>query len=189
MRIGIFGGTFDPPHVGHLIVAGDACDLLALDRLVFVPAATQPLKEGQVSAPAQHRLAMVELLAGADPRFSVDAIEVKRGGLSFTVDTLRMFRQRWPAGTADLVLLVGADTAAQFPQWKDPAEVQALAEIVVLERGGTAGAVPAGMRTIETRRIDVSSTEIRERVRQGSSVRGFVTEPVAAYIVRTGLYR
>ena len=189
MRIGIFGGTFDPPHVGHLLAVSDACEALALDRVILVPAAGQPLKSGREVATAAQRLAMVRLLAEGDPRLGVEALEVERGGLSFTVDTLRALRERWPAGTADLVLLLGADAAAQFPQWKDPAAVRALAEVVVLTRGEAEGVVPADLRAIATRRVDVSSTEIRERVRAGRPVRGFVTEPVAAYIAQQGLYR
>lgn len=189
MRIGIFGGTFDPPHVGHLLAATDACEALALDRVVLIPAASQPLKAGREVALAAQRLAMVRLLAEGDPRLIVDPMEIERGGLSFTVDTLRALRGRWPAGTADLVLLLGADAAAQFPQWKDPAAIQALAEVVVLTRTDAPDVVPDGLRAITTRRVDVSSTEIRERVRSGRPVRGFVTEPVAAYIAQQGLYR
>jgi nicotinate-nucleotide adenylyltransferase len=189
MRVGIFGGTFDPPHVGHLIAASDACDALSLDQVVFVPAATQPLKAGIQTAPAGDRLAMVRLLTAGDMRFSVDPMEVDRGGLSFMVDTLRALRQRWPAGTADLVVLLGADAAAQFPLWKDPAAIQALAEVVVLTRGEAPLAVPGKLREIGTRRVDVSSTEIRERVKAGKPVRALVTDPVAAYIARSGLYR
>lgn len=189
MRVGIFGGTFDPPHVGHLMAATDACDALGLDQLVFIPAGTQPLKAGNVMSSATDRLAMVKLLVSGDGRFSVDSMEIDRGGLSFTVDTLRTLRQRWPAGTADMTLLLGADAAAQFPQWKDPAAVQALAEVVVLTRGDAPDAVPHGLRSVKTRRVDVSSTEIRERVKAGKPVHALVTEPVAAYIARTGLYR
>ena len=189
MRIGIFGGTFDPPHTGHLLAASDAHEALGLDRIVFVPAAGQPLKSAIVASPAD-RLAMVRHLAGDDPRFAVDPIEIERGGLSFTIDTLRALHERFKAETAlALVLLLGADAAATLPQWREPAEVSRLAEIVVLRRTG-GGAVPAGVgRVIDTRRVDVSSTEIRARVRAGKSIRGFVPEPVAAYIEGRRLYR
>lgn len=189
MRIGIFGGSFDPPHVGHLIAAQDAAEALGLDRVLFVPTATQPLKAGREVAPARDRVAMVRLMVGDDPRFSVEADEVERGGLSYTVDTLRAFRRRWPAGTADLVLLLGADAAAQFPQWKEPSAVRELADVVVLTRGDGAGEAPAGLAAVPTRRVDVSSTEVRERVLAGKPVRGLVTDPVAAYIAAHGLYR
>lgn len=189
MRIGILGGSFDPPHVGHLIAAQDAADALGLDRVLFVPTATQPLKAGREVAPARDRLEMVRLLLGDDPRFTVEATEVDRGGLSYTIDTLRALRRRWPAGTADLVLLLGADAAAQFPQWKEPSAVQELAEVVVLTRGDGPGVAPPGLRAVPTRRVDVSSTEVRERVLAGKPVRGLVTDPVAAYIDARGLYR
>ena len=189
MRIGIFGGTFDPPHVGHLIAATDACDALGLDRVVFVPTAAQPLKSEEPAATAEQRLEMVRLAVGYDSRFEVDPMEVERGGLSFTVDTLRALRQRWPAGTAELVLLLGADAAEQFPHWKEPEGVRALAEVVVLMRGDGSESLTSGMRSASTRRVDISSTEIRDRMRAGKPVGAFLTEAVAAYIGRHGLYR
>lgn len=193
MRLGIFGGTFDPPHVGHLLVAEDACDELGLQLLVFVPAATQPLKAGRVAADARHRLAMVELATEDNPRFAVSAAEVERSGLSFTVETLTHFAAEYPA--AERYFLVGADVLASFAHWREPARVLELARLVVLQRADAAApTLPskvdgASLRRLATRRVDVSSTEIRERVRQGKSIRGFVTDNVAAYIARTGLYK
>lgn len=188
MRLAIFGGSFDPPHIGHLLVAQDSCDQLALDRLIFVPAARQPLKRDGANAPAEHRLAMVRLLAGDDPRFEVSAAEVDRGGLSFTVDTLRAMSARHPG--AELVLLVGADVLRTFRQWREPERILQLARVVVVQRGDEPAAdadVPAAR--LSARRVDVSSTEVRERVRNGKSIRGFVTDAVAAYIAREGLYQ
>lgn len=189
MRIGIFGGTFDPPHLGHLLAASDAYEALALDRLVFVPTAAQPLKSAVVASPGD-RLAMVERLIGDDRRFAADPIEIERGGLSFTVDTLRELHDRWKAdGALALVLLLGADAAATLPHWREPAALASLAEIVVLRRAGAGdGGIGPG-RSIDTRRVDLSSTEIRARVAAGKSIRGFVTESVAAYIEGRRLYR
>jgi nicotinate-nucleotide adenylyltransferase len=191
VRIGILGGSFDPPHVGHLLAANDAFEALALDQLVFVPAAEQPLKAGLAAAPARDRLAMVRLLAGRDPRFGVDTIEVDRGGLSYTVDTLRAFRERWPGpGPLALFLLVGADAATTLPKWRDPEGIASLAEIVMLTREGGTEGLPRGVsRRIRTRRVDVSSTEVRARVRAGQSIRGFVPDAVAEYIATAGLYQ
>lgn len=191
MRIGILGGSFDPPHLGHLLAATDAVETLALDRLVFIPAAEQPLKAGLAAAPAIDRLAMVRLLAGRDPRFGVDSIEVDRGGLSFTVDTLRTLRERWlESDPLALFLLIGADVAATLPKWRDPEGVAALAEVVMLTREGGAEDLPSGVaRRIRTRRVDVSSTEVRARVRAGQSIRGFVPDAVAQYIATAGLYQ
>ena len=191
MRLGILGGTFDPPHVGHLLLAEDAFDGLRLDRLIFVPAAAQPLKRERLAAPPEHRLAMVRAMVADDPRFEVSAEEVERGGLSFTVDTLRHFSARYP--DAERFLLLGADVLSSFGQWREPAAVVRLAQPVVMQRAGSPsetgdveGVTP---RRLETRRVDVSSTEIRERVRKGLPIRGFVTDGVAAIIARLGLYR
>lgn len=189
MRIGILGGSFDPPHVGHLLAASDAGDALALDLVLFVPAWEQPLKAGQAAAPATDRLAMVRLLAGDDVRFGVDPIEIERGGLSFTVDTLQALRERHPQPLA-LFLLMGADVISTLPNWREPELVGSLAEIVVLEREVGGGRPPTdGFRRLQTRRVDVSSTEVRARVREGKSIRGFVPEAVADYIAASGLYR
>ncbi|HEX6047743.1 MAG TPA: nicotinate-nucleotide adenylyltransferase [Gemmatimonadaceae bacterium] len=216
MRLGIFGGTFDPPHVGHLIAASDAFEHLSLNRLVFVPAAVQPLKVGRSSAAsAAHRLAMVRLMMGSDPRFGIDPVEVDREGLSYTVETLRGFRVQFPL--AERYFLVGADVLSSFAKWREPREVLALATLAILTRrdddppsssdiegarplpqaGATEPAVPdtlagevaARSVRVPTRRIDVSSTEIRDRVRCGRPIRGFVTDAVAEYISSHGLYR
>jgi nicotinate-nucleotide adenylyltransferase len=187
LRLGIFGGTFDPPHIGHLLVASDAIDQLGLDRLVFIPTAVQPLKTGvraTVASPGD-RLEMTRLMAGDDPRLAADPIEVDRGGLSFTIDTLAALAQRSPGD--ERFLLLGADTWETFPRWREPEAVMRLATVVVLQRGDvTPTAAPL---VLSTRRVDVSSTEVRSRVQGGRSIRGFVPDAVRAYIERTGLYQ
>ena len=198
MRLAIFGGSFDPPHVGHLLLAEDAYDRLSLDRIAFVPAATQPLKRAGAAASAEHRMAMLRLLIGGDGRFEVSTVEIERSGVSFTVDTLAHYAERYPS--AERFLLLGADVLATFAQWREPKRILQLARPVILERvGDSVPARPTDLDTgvaagsafthLPTRRVDVSSTEIRERVRQRKSIRGFVTESVAAYIERHGLYR
>lgn len=193
MRIGVFGGTFDPPHIGHLLSASDAYEALTLDRLLFVPAGMQPFKVGAVHATSRQRLEMLALLVNADQRFAVDPIEIEREGLSFTVDTLATLADR-EAGAA-LFLLVGQDLAGQIGTWREPARIAELAEIVVLSRPGCepaasmSGAVTLPMRRLQTRRIEISSSEIRERVRTGKSIHGFVPDAVADYIESAGLYR
>lgn len=187
MRIGIFGGTFDPPHLGHWLAAVDAAEALALDEVVWVPAAQQPLKAGVSSADAVHRLAMARLAVQGDGRFRVDALELERGGVSFMVDTLRVYRERHP--DAALFLLLGSDSAATLPKWREPEVIRVLAEVVVLTRGGEAVELPTGVRALSTRRVDLSATEIRERVAAGRSIRGFVPDAVAAYIATYGLYQ
>jgi len=200
MRLGLFGGTFDPPHVGHLLAASDAYEALHLDRVVFIPAASQPFKQGAVAASTTDRLAMLRLLVGDDPRFEVDPIEIDRGGLSYTVDTLDAYAARHPA--SERLLLIGEDLAAQIATWHQADRIATLAQVVVLARGldadvsGEHGMLPGSRERasmplirIATRRVDVSSSEIRARVRTGLSLRGFVTEAVADYIRAAALYR
>ena len=192
MRLGLLGGSFDPPHVGHLLVAVDAFEGLSLDRLVFIPAAVQPLKVGRAVASPAQRLAMVRRLIGDDSRFDVDAIEAERAGVSFSVDTVAAYADRYP--DAERFFLVGADVVGSFGSWREPDRIARLATIVVVRRGDDAPAAAAGegtvsFRQLQTRRIDVSSTEVRARVRAGQSIHGFVPLAVAEYIGTAGLYR
>jgi nicotinate-nucleotide adenylyltransferase len=192
VRLGIFGGTFDPPHVGHLLAASDAFELLELDRLLFIPAAVQPFKRREVEASPAERLRMLELMVAGDERFAADPVEIDRKGLSFTVETLDVLAARYPE--ARRFLLIGDDLAHEIATWRDARRIAELAEIVVLARtageGGESGIQQElPLTRIATRRIDISSTEIRARVRAGKSIHGFVTEAVAGFIQVAGLYR
>lgn len=192
MRIGVFGGTFDPPHIGHLLVANDAREALELDRLIFVPTGAQPFKvDTPPVASGQDRLEMVRLAVADDANYVVDEAEINRKGLSFTVDTLEHLSERNPA--ARLFLLMGEDVLAGFEKWRSPARIRELATLVAVSRGGLAGSVadPAtsAVLRVSTRRVDVSSTEIRERRRAGKSIKGFVPESVERFIDVRGLYR
>jgi nicotinate-nucleotide adenylyltransferase len=190
MRIGMLGGSFDPPHVGHLLIAIDALEALALDRLFFIPAAIQPLKVGQAGASAADRVEMVRRLVEDDPRLGVDSIEADRPGLSFSVDTVAAYADRYP--NAERFFLIGADVVETFGAWREPERIARLAQVVVVRRGEErAGQAVKGsqFRQLQTRRIDVSSTEIRARIRAGQSIIGFVPSRVAAYIASAGLYR
>jgi len=192
-RLGILGGTFDPPHIGHLALALDALEQLPLDRVLLIPAARQPLKANAAMSAPTHRLAMTRLLAELDPRLSVDPVEVDRAGLSFTVDTVRALRGGLP--DAEFTLVMGEDTAATLPQWREPAALALLVRVAVAFRGAPVNeptrGLPAGFdaRWLRARRIDVSATELRDRVRTGRPIRGFVPDTVAAYIAAHGLYR
>ncbi len=188
MRIGVFGGTFDPPHTGHLIVASVAHDVLRLDRLLIVPAAVPPHKLGIVVASPGQRLEMVRAAVAGDPRFEVDDLELRRPGASYTVDTLRALREREP--DADLFFLLGADQLRELHTWREPGEVARLACLAVLSRGDDA--IPDAGRyrvlPVAVPRIDIAATEIRRRVRAGQSIRYLVPETVREIIAREGLY-
>lgn len=194
-RIGIFGGTFDPPHVGHLLTARDAAERLRLDRVLWIPAGQQPFKAAGDGTPAADRRRMVELTVAGESGHEVESMEVERGGLSYTVETLRALRDRHPG--AELYLLLGEDAWRTFGSWREPATIQELATVAVLVRGSEAqspgGGIPgSGAATqpvmLPTRRVDVSATEIRNRVRSGLSIRGLVVEPVERYIAEHRLY-
>lgn len=191
MRLGVLGGTFDPPHIGHLLAASDAFEAMALDRIAFVPAAVPPFKSRTVQATADQRLRMLELTIEGDGRFEVSRLELDRAGLSFTVDTLAAFASVTP--NASIFLLIGEDLATQIASWRQADRIAELARIVVLVRGDVSeesaleSTLP--MTRVPTRRVDVSSTEIRDRVRSGRPIHGFVTDAVASFIDAAGLYR
>jgi nicotinate-nucleotide adenylyltransferase len=190
VRIGLFGGSFDPPHIGHWLVAVDAFEALALDRLDFIPTAQQPLKGDGHTASASQRLAMLHAMVGEDARFAVNPVEIDRGGLSFSVDTAAGYRA---AGESDvLFLLLGTDAALGLARWKEPDRLLRLVQLVVLTRGAEPFVAEGPGRdalVLTTRRVDVSSTEVRRRAGEGRSLRGFVMNAVAEQIRDMALYR
>lgn len=185
MRVGVFGGSFDPVHHGHLIVAAEAMRVLGLDEIRFVPAGEQPFKRSRLVAPPDHRLAMLHRAVAGVPGFLVDPQECRRPGPSYTVDTLRALRAAQP--DASLSLLVGSDAAQDFLQWREAAVIQELARVVVLSRPGAVP--PPGVGQVLTvPAIDISATAIRERLRAGESIRFLVPDAVARYITEHRLY-
>lgn len=187
MKIGLFGGSFDPVHHGHLIVAESAAEALGLDELRFVPAREQPFKQGQHAAPASDRVAMLELALRGAARLSVERLELERPGPSYTVDTLRALTAREPG--AAFTLLLGADAARELEDWREARVLPGLARIVVFPRG-TAAAPPSPLiaAAVEVPRIEISATEIRRRVRAGLPIRYWVPDPVAEYVAEHRLY-
>ncbi|MEO5509974.1 MAG: nicotinate-nucleotide adenylyltransferase [Longimicrobiales bacterium] len=191
MKLGIYGGTFDPPHIGHLIVAQDACEELGLDRVLFIPAGAPPHKRDHVITPAPLRLRMLEAAISGDVRFAIETLELTRPGPSYSVDTLEELSTRYPG--AELFLLLGADQYREFHTWREPARVAALSRIAVLRRGDTAEIAAADMEVfraqwVSVTRIDVSSTDIRRRMAAGQSVRFLVPDAVEKLLLKEGLY-
>jgi nicotinate-nucleotide adenylyltransferase len=185
--IGLLGGSFDPVHHGHLIVAQVAAEALGLDELRFMPAREQPFKRGRHAAPAADRAAMLELAVAGVPGFAVERAELERPGPSYSVDTLEALRTREPG--AAFTLLLGADAALELEAWHRAAELPRLARIAVFARPGTPiPASPLIAATVEVPAVEISATEIRRRVRTGRPIRYWVPDAVADYVARHRLY-
>ena len=191
MRIGLFGGSFDPPHLGHLAFARFALDALAPDRLLWLPAGRQWQKPDQVMAAGVHRVQMLKRLTAGEPRFAVDDRELHRRGPSFTADSLREFRLEQP--DAELMFLIGQDQYARLPTWYRAELVTELATLVVVPRGGEPVVAPPGMpphrlQVLDLPDIPISSTVVREAIARGGDIAPLVGPEVASYIASHRLY-
>ena len=204
MRIGVFGGSFDPVHLGHLIAAESAREQARLDRVVFVPAAAPPHKPGRILAEGRHRLEMLTLAIGGHDAFSVSPVELERGGTSYTIDTLETLATAHPGDA--LVLLLGPDALAGLPTWREPRRIAALAEIVPVERDGLddlAATVAGGLadllgaeavaallaRRVRMPAIGLRATDVRAAVAASKSIRYRTPRAVERYIATHDLYR
>jgi nicotinate-nucleotide adenylyltransferase len=201
MRIGIFGGTFDPIHYGHLLLAESCREQCQLDEIWFVPAATPPHKRTRELSPARERLAMLELAIAGHPSFRLSSLELDRGGVSYTVDTLEAIRAERPAD--ELFLLMGADSLRDLPTWREPARLCEQATLVVVMRHGSPAPDLATLKSlfpadqaaqvrslqIDMPVIELSSSDIRKRVAAGNSIRFRTTRAVEAFIDTHQLYK
>lgn len=191
LRIGIFGGTFDPIHLGHLLLAELTRGVLGLDRVVFVPARVPPHKGG-ACAPPEQRLEMAGLATDDNPHFEVSDVEVLREGPSYTVDTLRSLRDSHPAG-AEHYLMMGADSARDLESWREHESLLRESTVVVMGRPGVErqdlpDRIARATRYLSTPLFEISSSEIRRRVRAGETIRYMVVDAVEHYIRSRGLY-
>jgi nicotinate-nucleotide adenylyltransferase len=197
-RIGLLGGTFNPPHIGHLVCATQALASLDLDEVLFVPVYEPPHKEIETDPGVEHRVAMCRIAVADDDHLDVSTVEVDVPGPSYTVDTLSRLHDRCPGD--QLTFIVGGDMAASLPTWRDPAEVVSLARLAVAEREGAARAdILERLATIhgaveqvdffDLPRIDFSSSLVRRRAAAGQPITYLVPDPVAEYIAQHGLYR
>jgi nicotinate-nucleotide adenylyltransferase len=192
VKIGFLGGSFDPVHFGHLLAAQDAYEQHKLDRLVIVPAAQAPLKPSEVQSPAADRLAMLRAATEWDTRFEISDFELKKGGVSFTVDSARHFRALYP--NDQLFWVIGGDQLPLLHLWKDIAELAKLVEFIFLERPGYPVKAAPSVPGLRLHRCDghllaISSTELRERTRRSLSLDYFVPHKAIVYIRDKGLYR
>ncbi|MBN1563817.1 MAG: nicotinate (nicotinamide) nucleotide adenylyltransferase [Anaerolineae bacterium] len=198
MRLGIYGGTFDPPHMGHLILAETARDSLQLDRVLFVPAGNPPHKAAStIRASANHRIAMVELAIAKNDHFALSRVDVDRPGPHYSVDMLARLHDEYPG--AEFVFLIGADSLRDLPQWSRPAELLALARLGVMRRPGVeppdlaelerdVPGLAARVEWVDAPLIDIAARDLARRLAQGHSVRYQLPDAVLAYIKQHGLY-
>ena len=189
LRIGLFGGSFDPVHLGHLLVAQAAREELGLESLFFIPAAQSPFKPENPPAPASERVRLLRLALAGQTWCGLDLQEVARGGLSYTIDTVRDYARRFPA--AELYYLIGADNVAQLSQWRESAELARRARFLVIPRPGQAPVplpAPFEGRTLAGFPLGVSSSEIRARIKAGLAVDWLLPGAVAEAIRNNGLY-
>lgn len=196
--LGILGGTFDPIHIGHLRIAEAVYERIALEQIIFIPAFVPPHKVGQDYAPAEHRYAMTELAVKPYPHFTVSDMELRRSGVSYTIDTLRELRHKYPE--KELYFIIGADSVAQLHTWNSINEMLQLATFVAAGRPGYEGvmeevvhhlgaAAAERIMLLHTPEYDISSTEIRTRLHGGASLAGLVPRAVEQYIVAHNLYQ
>lgn len=196
-RLGLLGGTFDPIHIGHLVLAEAAAEELRLDLVLFVPAGNPPHKQGRAITAASHRLRMVELAVAGNPRFAVSTVDLSRSGPSYTADTLALIQGQYP--NSRLFFITGADALLEMPTWHKPEEILSRCEVAGASRPGF------DLKCLETSALyhqyssrihlfsapllDISSTNLRQRVACGMSIRYLVPDGVYEYIHRHGLYQ
>jgi nicotinate-nucleotide adenylyltransferase len=198
MRVGVFGGTFDPIHIGHLVSAEEAWVELELERVVFIPAGLPPHKLDHVVSPVEHRLAMVELAIVSNPHFAVSRVDIDRFGPCYTVDTIELLRDEWGPG-AEIYFILGSDSLLDILTWRNPRRLIRLCRFAVVSRSGyqvdlneldaLLPGVASRVQMLNAPELAISSTDIQRRVREGLSIKYQVPEAVEAYIYQHKLYR
>ncbi len=196
-RLGILGGTFDPPHIGHLVLADQACAQLELRLVLFCPVGQQPLKLDRPATPVQHRVAMVQRAIAGHPHLMLSRVDIDRPGPHYTADTLALLRSSYPDDV--LYFLMGADSLQDLLKWHEPQRIIAQAQLVVARRPGATpdlisleASLPGLSKRIiwlDSPWLDISASDLRRRVRMGYSVRYLVPPAVEAYIMQNGLYQ
>ena len=193
LRIGVMGGSFDPVHLGHLIAAQDAREAMALDRVIFMPAAQAPLKDSAPRVTDAARLALLRAALAGQPGFEVSAMELERRGVSYSIDTARALRHAHPVDT--LYWIIGTDQLARLAHWREISALSALVEFIVLARPGFADPSPADLppgariHAVSAHVVEISSSDVRARIAAGRSIRWLVPAAVAEHISSENLYR
>ncbi|MFH1338451.1 MAG: nicotinate-nucleotide adenylyltransferase [Candidatus Omnitrophota bacterium] len=188
MKTGILGGTFNPIHLGHLILAEEVRQKIRLDKVIFVPANLPPHKENGEIIPAYHRMKMLKLAIKPNPYFSASDIEIKKEGRSYTIDTVKELTKLYPDD--ELYFIIGSDLVKYLSEWKDVKEIIALVKFIVATRPGfPLENLPSYMTTIDIRAVDISAFEIRQCIKENRSFRYLVPESVQQYIIKKELYK
>jgi nicotinate-nucleotide adenylyltransferase len=199
VTVGVFGGTFDPPHLGHLAAAQEALEVCGLQRVLFVPSERNPLKLDNTLSATEHRLAMTRLAIAGDPRYEVSYADLGGDGPSYTVDLLARLQRELGSGT-ELAFISGMDVLHELHRWREPLRMLKLARLIVISRPGREQLRPEDLdarlpgassriTVVETPGVAISSTELRQRAAEGRSLRYLVPDSVAAYVREHGLYR
>lgn len=197
-RLGVLGGSFDPVHMAHLLMAETVREALSLDLVLFVPTGVQPLKQGRPVTPAEHRVKMLELAIQDNPCFGISRVDVDREGPSYTVDTVRQLREEWGGEALQMWFILGADSLASFPRWRHPVGILSQSRLAVVRRPGASvdmavleqrlPGIAAYVDWVDAPLVEISATDIRQRVAAGHSIRYRVPNPVREYIEAHDLY-
>ena len=194
MKICLFGGTFDPPHIGHLIIAETIKESERFDKMIFVPAFHPPHKDDSNLSSIEDRLEMLRLSVNHDDTFELSDIEIERGGISYTIETIRELKSRYDLTKRHIYFLMGSDALVQFHDWKDHVSILKECRVLVATRPGFRSSrispdIMAQIRFANMPQFEISSSQIRRRVRQRQTIRYMVLDPVWEYIQKNGLYQ
>ena len=193
MKKCIFGGTFDPPHIGHLLIAQTICEAEEFDKIIFVPALKNPHKSAGVTSPIDKRLKMLEIAVEGNPHFEISDIEIKRGGISYSLDTIRHIKKEQNLKCEELYFLIGSDILNDFHKWHEPLKILEECQVIVALRPGfQPSSVPnwilSEIQFANIPRFELSATQIRKRWKENKTIRYMVTQPVWEFINENTLY-
>ena len=194
MKICIFGGTFDPPHLGHLLIAQTICEAEEFDKVIFVPALKNPLKSKEIASSIENRLKMLEIAVEGNPHFDISDNEIKRGGYSYSIDTVRYIKKENNLKRDELYFLIGSDILKSFHNWREPSKILEECQVIVALRPGfKPSSVPnwilSEIQFANIPRFELSATRIRKRWKDDKTIRYMVTQPVWEFINKNALYQ
>ena len=194
MKICIFGGTFDPPHLGHLLIAQMICEAEEFDKIIFVPALKNPLKSKEIASSIENRLKMLKIAVEGNPHFDISDNEIKRGGVSYSIDTIRYIKKEHNLKRDELYFLIGSDILKSFYKWREPIKILEECQVIVALRPGfKPSSVPnwilSEIQFANIPRFELSATQIRKRWKEDKTIRYMVTQPVWEFINKNSLYQ